>query len=129
MLEIYCLLHYNATDNLKNGILNNWLVNVKGQPGSWIKRDLLQEHYNKWLKDLIGVHGGSFNDDLYRKTVAPNIKGVMEIKNPIGGRIRKFSRLQTPPPALYRSNVTSGDVIRLDLIFKLQPVRHFFPHN
>ena len=80
MLEIYCLLHYDATDNLKNGILNNWLVNVKGQPGSWIERDLLQEHYNKWLEDLIGVHGGSFNDDLYRKTVAPNIEAFLRLK-------------------------------------------------
>ncbi|KAF8234180.1 hypothetical protein L208DRAFT_1422760 [Tricholoma matsutake] len=37
-------VHYEASADLHNGILNNWLVNITA--------DLLQEHYNHWLKDM-----------------------------------------------------------------------------
>jgi hypothetical protein len=47
LLEMYCLLKYEASEDLKNAILNNWLVNLSGDPGKWIEGDLLQEHYNR----------------------------------------------------------------------------------
>ena len=77
LLEMYSLFEYDASVSLKNAIFNNWLANIKGKAGQWIERDLLQEHYNKWLEDLIGVRGGEFSDDLYRKTVAPNVEAFL----------------------------------------------------
>ncbi|PPQ87647.1 hypothetical protein CVT25_011485 [Psilocybe cyanescens] len=49
LLEVYCLLRYDASKDLREGILNNW----PGGLGKWIEGDLLQEHYNRWLEDMI----------------------------------------------------------------------------
>ncbi|EDR00803.1 uncharacterized protein LACBIDRAFT_333858 [Laccaria bicolor S238N-H82] len=53
LLEVYCLLRYEASRDLRDVILNNWLVNVTGELGKWIEGDLLQEHYNRWLEDMV----------------------------------------------------------------------------
>ncbi|KAG6912758.1 hypothetical protein DXG01_012393, partial [Tephrocybe rancida] len=52
LLEMYCLVRYESSKDLSNGILNNWLVNIIGELGKWIEGDLLQEHYNWWLEDM-----------------------------------------------------------------------------
>ena len=53
LLEVYCFLQYEASKDLGDGILNNWPVNVTGEVGKWIEGDLLQEHYNHWLEDMV----------------------------------------------------------------------------
>ncbi|KAJ7835863.1 hypothetical protein B0H13DRAFT_1523060, partial [Mycena leptocephala] len=53
LLEVYCMLRYEASKDLRNAILNNWLLNIMGELGKWIPADLHQEHYNKWLEDMI----------------------------------------------------------------------------
>ncbi|KAF8888940.1 hypothetical protein CPB84DRAFT_1816490 [Gymnopilus junonius] len=72
LLEVYCLLKYEALKDLQDAVLNNWLVNITGELGKWIKADLLQEHYNCWLEDMIKRAGGDFNDNFYHSTVSPN---------------------------------------------------------
>ena len=47
MLELYCLLKYEASKDLSNAVLNNMLVNLTGELGKWIEEDLMQEHYNR----------------------------------------------------------------------------------
>lgn len=83
MLEFYCLLRYEASKDLKNGILNNMLVNLTGELGKWIEGDLMQEHYNRWLEDMASKRGGEFDDDFYRKTIAPNVNHFLRIKEVI----------------------------------------------
>ena len=80
LLEMYCLFRYDASIQLKNAILDNWLINISGELGRWIERDLLQEHYNKWLENHIEVHGGNFDDEFYRKTISPNIEAFLRLK-------------------------------------------------
>ncbi|KAJ7098440.1 hypothetical protein C8R43DRAFT_865448, partial [Mycena crocata] len=63
LLEVYCLLRYEASKDLKNAILNNWLL--------------------KWLEDMIQKHGGEFDDDFYRKTIAPNVHHFLQIKEEV----------------------------------------------
>ncbi|KAF9558295.1 hypothetical protein CPC08DRAFT_639202, partial [Agrocybe pediades] len=53
LLEVYCLLRYDSSKDLKDAILNNWLVNITGEAGKWIGADLLQKHYNRWLEDML----------------------------------------------------------------------------
>ncbi|KAJ6452362.1 hypothetical protein C8R47DRAFT_1204352 [Mycena vitilis] len=36
LLEVYCMLRYEASKDLRDGILNNWLLNIKGELGKWI---------------------------------------------------------------------------------------------
>ncbi len=69
LLEMYCLFRYEASGDLKDAIWNNWLVNLTGELGSWIEADLLQEHYNRWLEDMVGKHRGNFDDTFYRQTI------------------------------------------------------------
>ncbi|THU84698.1 hypothetical protein K435DRAFT_573488, partial [Dendrothele bispora CBS 962.96] len=46
LLDIYCLIRYESSQDLKNALLNNWLVNLTGELGKWIEGDLMQEHFN-----------------------------------------------------------------------------------
>jgi hypothetical protein len=83
LLEVYCLLWYEASDNLHNGIFINWLENVTGELGKWIEGDLLQEQYNCWLKDMIKKQGGDFDEKFYRQTLSPNVEHFLCIKEEI----------------------------------------------
>ncbi|KAJ6616866.1 hypothetical protein B0H10DRAFT_1948735 [Mycena sp. CBHHK59/15] len=83
LLEVYCLLRYEASSDLKNGILNNWLVAVREELGHWLPGDLLQEHYNRWLEDMVKKHGGEFDDKFYRQTISPNVHHFLRIKEEI----------------------------------------------
>ena len=80
---MYCFLRYEASKDLRDGILNNWLVNVTGEVGKWIEGDLLQEHYNRWLEDMVKKRGGDFDDKFYRQTISPNVEHFLRIKEEI----------------------------------------------
>ncbi|KAF8884726.1 hypothetical protein CPB84DRAFT_1816928 [Gymnopilus junonius] len=55
-----------ASNDLHDAILNNWLVNMTGELGKWIEADLLQEHYNCWLEDMGKTHTSPhLQDDLH----------------------------------------------------------------
>ena len=54
-----------------------------GELGKWIEGDLMQEHYNCWLEDMVSKKGGNFDDDFYRKTIAPNVNHFLRIKEVI----------------------------------------------
>ncbi|KAF7971918.1 hypothetical protein HWV62_19431 [Athelia sp. TMB] len=83
MLDFYCLFKYEASQDLTNAILQNMLVNVTGQLGKWIEGDLLQEHYNRWLEDMVGKKGGEFDDKFYCQTLAPNVNHFLRLKEQI----------------------------------------------
>ncbi|KAJ6556007.1 hypothetical protein B0H19DRAFT_1262126 [Mycena capillaripes] len=83
LLEVYCFLRYEASKDLKNAILNNWLINVRGELGKWLPANLHQEHYNRWLEDMIQKHGGEFDDKFYRETISPNVHHFLRIKEEI----------------------------------------------
>ena len=36
-------------------MLKNWLVNPTGKENSWVELDLMQEHFNYWIKVRIYV--------------------------------------------------------------------------
>ncbi|KAJ7791639.1 hypothetical protein B0H13DRAFT_1454109, partial [Mycena leptocephala] len=35
LLEVYCMLRYEASNDLRNAILNNWLLNIMGEEGGF----------------------------------------------------------------------------------------------
>ena len=80
---MYCLLRYEVSQDLQDGILNNWLVNVTGKLGKWIEANLLQEHYNCWLEDMIKKCGGDFDDNFYCHMLSPNVEHFLRIKEEI----------------------------------------------
>ncbi|KAJ7791045.1 hypothetical protein B0H14DRAFT_2396005 [Mycena olivaceomarginata] len=78
-----CMLRYEASKDLNNAILNNWLLNIKGELGRHLPGDQHQEHYNKWLEAMAPKHGGDFDDTFYHETISPNVHHFLEIKNEI----------------------------------------------
>ncbi|KAF8231490.1 hypothetical protein L208DRAFT_1459229 [Tricholoma matsutake] len=46
---------------IKTAILNNYLVNPSGLHGHWLELDLLQEHFNFWIKQLFNSKSHDFD--------------------------------------------------------------------
>ncbi|KAJ8087622.1 hypothetical protein PM082_006455 [Marasmius tenuissimus] len=80
LLEMWCLFKYEASQELKDAIWNNWLVNLTGELGKWIPADLMQEHYNRWLEDHVEKSGLSFDDPFLRQTISPNVDFFLILK-------------------------------------------------
>jgi len=59
----------------------------------------MQEHYNRWLEDMVTKRGGEFDDDFYRKTIAPNVNHFLRIKEVIEGAfgLEARSKAHTSP--------------------------------
>jgi hypothetical protein len=80
-------------------MFNNWLVNLTGKLGQWIEGDLMQEHYNRWLEDMVQKKGGQFDNKFYRSTLAPNVHHFLRIKEEIESAfdLKARSKAHTSP--------------------------------
>ncbi|KAF9528832.1 hypothetical protein CPB83DRAFT_929056 [Crepidotus variabilis] len=81
LLETYCNFKYEFSPALKDAVLKNWLVNLKGLPGHFLERDLMQEHHNFWLEDMAEHKGKEFDDDFYRNTLSMNVNHFLKLKD------------------------------------------------
>ncbi|KAJ7692191.1 hypothetical protein B0H17DRAFT_1200535 [Mycena rosella] len=80
MLDLYTLLQFECSPDLKDALLNNWLIKLSKEMGKFIEGDLMQEHY---LEDMVRRRGGEFDDKFYRQTIAPNVQHFLQIKEDI----------------------------------------------
>ncbi|KAJ7762259.1 hypothetical protein B0H16DRAFT_1884208 [Mycena metata] len=62
LLEVYCMLRYEASKGLSDAILDNWLLNIK---------------------DMIKKHGGEFDNKFYRQTISPNVHHFLQMKQEV----------------------------------------------
>ncbi|KAJ7167969.1 hypothetical protein C8R46DRAFT_898893 [Mycena filopes] len=83
MLDLYALLQFECSPALKQTLLNNWLISLQGILGTFIEGDLMQEHFNRWLEDMVRRRGGEFDDKFYRKTIAPNVQRFLGMKDDV----------------------------------------------
>ncbi|KAJ7817448.1 hypothetical protein B0H14DRAFT_2374041 [Mycena olivaceomarginata] len=60
LLDVYCLFKFEATNELKDAIWNNWLVSLTEELGK--------------------CHGGSFDDPFFRQTISPNVDFFQRLK-------------------------------------------------
>ncbi|KAJ7206105.1 hypothetical protein GGX14DRAFT_644132 [Mycena pura] len=99
LLEVYCMLRYELSNATRNAILDHWLLNITGELGKWKPGDLLQEHYNRWLEDMIQQHGGEFDSKFYRQTISPNVEHFLRIKEEIATAfsLKRRSKTHTFP--------------------------------
>ncbi|KAK1217605.1 hypothetical protein PQX77_019735 [Marasmius sp. AFHP31] len=99
LLEMYIFMEYEASPQLKEAILNNWLVNLKGLEGHWFEGDLFQEHHSKWVEDMIGQHGSQFDNPLYQEIISPNTQLFIELKDEAADAfgLRRRSKSHTSP--------------------------------
>ncbi|KAJ7929857.1 hypothetical protein B0H13DRAFT_2310245 [Mycena leptocephala] len=83
LLEMYCLLRYESSKGLHDAILDNLLVRVKEEIGTYLAGDQHQEHYNRWLQDMSRRHGGEFDEPFFRQTISPNVEHFLRFKEEI----------------------------------------------
>ncbi|KAF8803454.1 hypothetical protein BYT27DRAFT_7260192 [Phlegmacium glaucopus] len=69
------------SDLLIDAIQKNWVVNLKGQQGHFIKMDLMQEHFNFWLEDLAQHKGKQFDDVFYCEVLSMNVNNFLNLKD------------------------------------------------
>ncbi|KAF8151243.1 hypothetical protein K438DRAFT_1518529, partial [Mycena galopus ATCC 62051] len=80
LLDLYCLFKFEATEDLRHAIWNNWVINLKGEPRKNVPDDQLQEWHNKFHEDMVPRHGGSFDDPFFRETISPNVNFFQRLK-------------------------------------------------
>ncbi|KAJ3505619.1 hypothetical protein NMY22_g17517 [Coprinellus aureogranulatus] len=81
MLELACNFLYEFSEGLKTAIMNNYLVNPSGRLGHWFELDLLQEHFNFWLKRLFNAKSHSFDSRHLSEAVGLNIGGFSLLRD------------------------------------------------
>ncbi|KAK1228298.1 hypothetical protein PQX77_008662 [Marasmius sp. AFHP31] len=99
MLDLWCHFTFECSKELKTAMWNNWLVNLTGEKGNWNPADLVQEHFNRWLEDLVGKSGASFDNSFLRKTISPNVDFFLHLKKQfeIAYDLHKRSNSHTSP--------------------------------
>lgn len=50
MLIPFAITHLDTYSTISAIIFNNWLLNPTGGPNSFVEVDLVQEHFNYWIK-------------------------------------------------------------------------------
>ncbi|KAF7371712.1 hypothetical protein MVEN_00027700 [Mycena venus] len=99
MLDLYALLEFECSPELKEALLNNWLINRCGELGKFIEGDLMQEWNNRWLSNFSGQRGGDYDDKFYRETIAPNVLPFLKIKEDMESafELKRRSKSHTSP--------------------------------
>lgn len=99
MLDLHALLEFECSPELKEALLNNWLLNLCAEIGKFVEGDLTQEWNNRWLTQISGQRGGDFDEKFYRKTIAPNVLHFLEIKKNIESafELKRRSKSHTSP--------------------------------
>ncbi|KAH6913289.1 hypothetical protein BKA70DRAFT_1525370 [Coprinopsis sp. MPI-PUGE-AT-0042] len=81
LLEMAANFLYDFPEDLKTALLNNYLVNPSGLPGHWQELDLLQEHFNYWLKRLFNTKSHDFESRHLSEVVGLNISGFSLLRD------------------------------------------------
>ncbi|KAG6904870.1 hypothetical protein DXG01_006553 [Tephrocybe rancida] len=124
LLELACNFMFEFPDLLKTAVLNNYLVNPSGRKGHWLELDLLQEHFNFWIKRLFNSKSHDFDARHLSEAVSLNISG--------------FSMLRDRFPALFGAKRNSpnhanadkqGDINRLGFHFRLDKILAYIPNR
>ncbi|KAJ7304618.1 hypothetical protein DFH08DRAFT_1089178 [Mycena albidolilacea] len=85
LLELACNFLYEWSDNLRLTVLENYLVNSTGKRGHWFELDLLQEHFNFWIKALFNSKSHDFDSKHLSEAVGLNISGISSLRERFPG--------------------------------------------
>lgn len=119
-----CNFLYEFPEDLRNAILNNYLANPSGLPGHWVELDLIQEHYNFWIKRLFNSKSHTFDSQHLAEHVGLNIGGFSALRErfPILFGFKRNGGRHTNP----KSN---GDINRLGFHYRLEHIMSFKPNR
>lgn len=79
LLMMYCIIELYASPALREGLLNNWLVNPTGQPGHFKEGDLMQEHFINRLDRHLQHKDRQYDEPFIRNVISPNLDLLTEI--------------------------------------------------
>ncbi|KAJ7183811.1 hypothetical protein C8R46DRAFT_1308852, partial [Mycena filopes] len=85
LLELACNFLYEWSDDLRLTVLENYLVNPTGKRGYWFELDLLQEHFNFWIKALFNSKSHDFDSKHLAEAVGLNISGISSLRERFPG--------------------------------------------
>ncbi|KAJ6623852.1 hypothetical protein B0H10DRAFT_2328866 [Mycena sp. CBHHK59/15] len=85
LLELACNFLYEFSEDLITAVLNNYLVNPSGRSGHWFELDLLQEHFNFWIKRLFNSKSHDFDSKHLSEAVGLNIAGISKLREMFPG--------------------------------------------
>ncbi|KAK7034157.1 hypothetical protein R3P38DRAFT_2772260 [Favolaschia claudopus] len=85
LLELACNFLYEFSEDLKTAVLNNYLANPSGRIGHWLELDLLQEHFNFWIKRLFNAKSHDFDGQHLSEAVGLNIAGISKLRETFPG--------------------------------------------
>ncbi|KAJ7751677.1 hypothetical protein B0H16DRAFT_1317992, partial [Mycena metata] len=85
LLELACNFLYEYSEDLITAILNNYLANPSGRRGHWLELDLLQEHFNFWIKRLFNSKSHDFDSKHLSEAVGLNIAGISKLRETFPG--------------------------------------------
>ncbi|KAF7371359.1 hypothetical protein MSAN_00772000 [Mycena sanguinolenta] len=85
LLELACHFLYEWSDPLRLTVLENYLVNPTGRIGHWLELDLLQEHFNFWIKALFNSKSHDFDGKHLSEAVGLNITGISKLRERFPG--------------------------------------------
>ncbi|KAJ7306175.1 hypothetical protein DFH08DRAFT_976105 [Mycena albidolilacea] len=114
MLELAC--------NFLNAILNNYLVNTTGLLGHWLELDLLQEHYDFWIKSLFNSKSHSFDSKHLSEAVSLNIHGFSAIRDQFP-RVFGFKKNQ----GTHKNSDTTNDLNALGVHYREDQIMQYIP--
>ncbi|KAJ7479355.1 hypothetical protein B0H11DRAFT_2233788 [Mycena galericulata] len=85
LLELACNFLYEWSDDLRFTVLENYLANPTGRIGHWLELDLLQEHFNFWIKNLFNSKSHDFDGKHLSEAVGLNITGISKLRERFPG--------------------------------------------
>ncbi|KIM45745.1 hypothetical protein M413DRAFT_24877 [Hebeloma cylindrosporum] len=124
LLELACNFLLEYPDDLKTAVLNNYLVNSSGLPGNWYELDLLQEHFNFWIKRLFNSKSHDFDARHLSEAVSLNISGFSTLRDRFPGLFGSKKNRYHHTDAEKQNDINKlGDHFRRDRILSFTPKR------
>jgi hypothetical protein len=122
MLELACNFLYEFPPALQYAVLNNYLANTTGLLGHWLELDLLQEHFNFWIKCLFNSKSHDFDSRHLAEAVGLNIHGISSIRERFPG-IFGFKKNQ----GKHKNANTTNDLNALGVHYRDDHIMQYLP--
>jgi hypothetical protein len=122
MLELACNFLYDFPPALQHAVLNNYLANTIGLLGHWLELDLLQEHFNFWIKRLFNSKSHDFDSKHLAEAVGLNIHGISSIRDRFPG-IFGFKKNQ----GKHKNADTTNDLNALGTHYRDDHIMQYIP--
>jgi hypothetical protein len=124
LLEIACNFKYEYPPDLREAIINNYLVNPSGLPGHWQAGDLLQEHHNLKIKTIFNSKNSDFDDPFLRESISLNVTGFSKVEESLMEHL-DLTRTDKRHAAAKRR----GDINVLGTHFEKENILGFVPNR